>query len=150
MKKIAILSILSVFISFLACKKDPFFQTVDDLDALDLPQNLIGKWRLIALVGGFTGGGKPVDSTKQFVLTMAANKTYQWCVNQDCESAKWFYGSKLAKNGRDSVKLLVFEPLKTNSTPFNLAVSHTTVVNDTLLLGLYCNDCFEPVFVKVR
>jgi hypothetical protein len=147
MKKIAILVIL---ISFMACQKDPFRLTVNELDALELPQNLIGKWRLIRFDGGFSGGGKSIDSTKQIVLTMAANKTYQWCENQDCESAKWVYGSKLSNNGRDSVKLLIFEPLKRNSTPFSLAVSNTSVVNDTLLMGLFCNDCFEPVFVKVK
>lgn len=147
MKKIAVLCLL---IACVSCKKDPFCDTVNDLKALDLPQEVLGKWRWIFSSGGFGGWTTRADSTKKFVLTMNADKTYQWCENNDCQSAKWFFGSKTSSNGRDEAKFLVFESLKRNTTPFGIPVSFIQVVNDTLDLGLYCNDCMNPTFVKTK
>jgi hypothetical protein len=147
MKKILLLFIL---IAFVSCKKDQFCENINDMNAVDLPQQLLGKWRWIGSTGGFGGGGQSVDSTKQFVLTMNANKTYQWCENKDCQSARWFFGSKTSNNGRNTETLLVFESLKSIKTPMFLPISSRQVVNDTLVLGLFCNDCLDPIFIKTQ
>jgi hypothetical protein len=147
MKKIIFLCLLTALVS---CKKDQFCQEINDLKAVDLPQNLIGKWRWITLIGGFGGGGREIDSTKQFVMTINANKTYEWCENKDCQSAKWFFGTKTSNNGRNTDTLLVFESPKSLETPLHTPIDLRQVVNDTLVLGLFCNDCFSPVFVKTK
>jgi hypothetical protein len=147
MKKIIFLCLL---IACVSCKKDQFCHEINDLNAFGLPQNLIGKWRWITLEGGFGGGGRAIDSTKQFVMTINANKTYEWCEDKDCQSAKWFFGTKTSNNGRHSDTLLVFESLKNLKTPLSTPINLRQVVNDTLVLGLFCNDCFSPVFVKSK
>jgi hypothetical protein len=148
MKKIAFLLVL---ISFFACQKEQSFQNTNDLTPVELPQNLIGKWRWVKSVGGFSGNAQVVvDSTKQFVLTMKTNKKYLWCENQDCETGNWVFGSKISSNGRDRDTLLVFEHLKTKKTPFVLSIRNTFIEQDTLLMTFYCNDCINPVFIKMK
>jgi hypothetical protein len=147
MKKILLLCLV---IACISCKKDQFCQDTNDLDAVELPQNLLGKWRWVASTGGFGGGTQFVDSSKLFLLTMNANKTYQWCEDKDCQSAKWFYGTKASGNGRFPDTLLVFESLKSLKTPFSLPIDFKQVLSDTLVLGLHCNDCLGPIFVKAK
>ena len=146
MKKIIFILILS---SFFACKKDPIEQIMDNLEPVDLPQNMVGKWRWIRSCGGFVGGCVK-DSMRRQVLTIETNKRFQLCVNDTCHSGKWAYGSRVLKSSnniftKDTILMLNVDKSILAQTVFN-----AKNVKDTLVLSDNCNDCFDDTYVKIR
>jgi hypothetical protein len=149
MKRIVL---LLIGLSFLACKKeiDEFSIVTENIESLDLPQNIVGKWRWIGSWGGW--GVQAPDSTNQQMLIVNANKTYQSCKNQNCQTSEWVYGFRIlidrGKQIRDT--LLVFQSLEKNSPSVLMTVRHLEQIKDTLYLGSFCNDCFDPVYVREK
>ncbi len=147
MKKILL---LIVTLSFSACKKekDELSLVLGNFTPLDSPQNIIGKWRWIGSFGGW--GSQTPDSTTQQILIVNTNKTYQFCKNQNCQTGEWVYGFRILddreKQKRDS--LLIFKPLQKGGSVMN--ARHIESLKDTLILGLFCDDCFNPVYVREK
>ena len=146
MKKITLILILS---SFLACKKDPIEQIMDDLKPVDLPQNIVGKWRWIQSVGGFAGVSVK-DSIIRQVLTIETNKRFQLCVNDACNTGQWAYGSRVSKSSNGSVTQDTILMLNTDKSLIAQTVYHAKNVKDTLVLSDNCNDCFSHTYVKIK
>ena len=144
-------SLLLFGLSFFACKKekDEFSLLLENFTPLDLPQNIIGKWRWIGSFGGW--GSQTPDSTNQQMLIVNTNKTYQSCKNQNCQTGEWVYGFRVlndrGKQIRDS--LLIFKPLQEGVTII-MNARHLDALKDTLHLGSFCDDCFNPVYVREK
>lgn len=148
MKKIVL---LLIGLSILACKKeiDEFSIVTENIESLDLPQNIVGKWRWIGSWGGW--GGQAPDSTNQQMLIVNANKTYQSCKNQDCKTGEWVYGFRTlnGKQGQIRDTLLVFKPLEKGAS-IVMNARNIGILKDTLILGSFCDDCFVPVYVREK
>ncbi len=146
MKKIAFLLKLS---SFWACQKDPIEKMMDDLDPIDLPQNIIGKWRWVQSIGGF-GGFTVKDSSETRILNIDTNKRFQLCMNDTCSTGKWAYGSRVltSSNGssiKDTILLLNIDKNIIVQTVF-----HAKNIKDTLVSSDNCYDCFNHIYVKIK
>ena len=144
MKKIVLILILS---SFFACKKDPIEQIMDNLEPVDLPQNIVSKWRWVVSYGGFAGGCVK-DSTRRQVLIIETNNRFQLCVKDTCGSGKWAYGSRVVKSSnntstKDTILMLNLDKNILAQTVFN-----AKNVKDTLILSDNCSDCFDHTYVK--
>jgi hypothetical protein len=142
MKKIVL---LLIGLSFLACKKekDEFTILKDSIEPLDLPQNIVGKWR------SGIWGGQTIDSTNQQILIVNADKTYQSCKNQNCQTSEWVYGFRMLTDGVNPFRdtLLVFKPIGVSGVRF---ARHIDVLKDTLHLGSFCYDCISPTYLRVK
>jgi hypothetical protein len=148
MKKILL---LLIGFSFLACKKekDEFSIVTENIEPLDLPQNIVGKWRWIGSWGVW--GGQAPDSTNQQMLTVNANKTYQSCKNANCKTGEWVYGFRTLNDRQGQIKdtLLVFKPLE-QGVSIVMNARNISILKDTLILGSFCDDCFTLVYVREK
>ena len=120
-----------------------------NLEPVDLPQNMVSKWRWIVSYGGFAGGCVK-DSTRRQLLTIETNKRFQLCINDTCSSGKWAYGSRVLKSSnntstKDTILMLNIDKSISAQTVFN-----AKNVKDTLVLNDECNDCFSHTYVKIK
>ena len=105
---------------------------------------LIGKWKLIGISGGFTGGG--YDAVFDF-LNIIDEKNCKWLdsLNNTIASGKYnLYSSKnkscIEFNIKNKPELFYFD---TN-------LEYTFYTNDTLYMKpcFECNDCYDYLFIK--
>jgi hypothetical protein len=146
MKKIALILGL---LSFFACKKDPIDTILNDLDPIDLPQNLVGKWRWIQSSGGFVGLTIK-DTARRQILSIEVNKRYQTCINDTCLTNKWAYGSRVLKSSNNTTTKDTVLMLKTAGLLGIQMVFNAKNVKDTMIVRDDCDDCFSHLYVKVK
>ena len=144
MKKILF---LVIGLSFLACKKekDEFTILKDSIEPLDLPKNIVGKWRWISSFDGWVS--RTSDSTNQKRLIVNADKTYQSCDNQNCQTSEWVYGFRELNDRGKIIRdtLLVF-----NAPALLMNARQIEQLKDTLFLGSFCDDCPNHIYVREK
>ncbi len=131
MKKILV---LLVFLGgFIACNKE------------NENPDLIGKWKLINVSGGFTGNG--YDDASFIIMNFIDEKRFEFLdsLNNQVSEGKYYLHSSKDKNCIEfSTKL------KLDLFYFDTELEYTLYNNDSLGMGpcFECNDCFGYLFVK--
>jgi hypothetical protein len=156
MKKIQYL-LIPFFSSALlfSCSKETdaskeFEKAIADYNETDLDAQYFGTWRWIRSQGGW-GGQFPKDGETR-TLTIRQNKTYTQCFNQDCGTARWFYGFNKLNDAQRLAAVLIMEATTSDPKAINHPeIMFTAIKNDTLWLSsANCIDCMNPVFVRVK
>ncbi len=146
MKKVLFFSVLLLLLS---CKKDLFEESIDGFKEEALPAALVGNWRWIRSIGGFSGGIQQTGTTAKNILTIMSAKTYKWCKNDTCISGKLFLGSRKSSNPNAVDTFLFFEhPRVKTNFPLFLTQFKPIRTADTLIFFDACDDCFSHKFVR--
>ena len=128
MKKIILLILIA---GLIACNK----KTEPDL---------IGKWKLIGISGGFTGNGYEAEFD---FLNIIDEKNCEWLdsLNNTVASGKYSLSSSKGKDciGFNTTSL-------SNSFYFDTNLEYTFYTSDTLYMKpcFECNDCYDYLFAK--
>jgi hypothetical protein len=149
-----IITFISTALLF-SCSKEneaskEFEKTIADYNETILDAQYLGTWRWIRSQGGWVGQ-LPKDGETR-TLTIRQNKTYTQCFNQDCGTARWFYGFNKLNDAQRVAAVLILEATTNNPKAINQPeMMFTAIKNDTMWLSsANCFDCMNPIFVRVK